>query len=290
MSGGGQSCVGELAGVGVYDSGVGGLSVLRALRAAAPNQSFVYLGDNANAPYGVRSADEVVDLTRMGVERLYERGCRLVVVACNTASALALRPLQREWLPTAWPDRRLLGVFVPIVEAIAARGWREAVGDAAEAATERSVVFFATPATVASGAFAREAAARAPGIRVRSVACDGLVEAIEAADWPAADAIAAAAAARADAEPSGGPRCVVLGCTHYPLVEGAFRRAAPTDARFFDQPTIVAASLARWLERHPGFEDRAGRLELLTTGAPERATRAAERLFGAGAAFAPAEA
>ncbi|MEE8505577.1 MAG: glutamate racemase, partial [Kiloniellales bacterium] len=104
--------------IGVFDSGHGGLTVLRALKARINGHGFAYLGDHANAPYGERAPEEIYDFTVANVERLFGLGCRLVLLACNTAAAIALRRLQQDWLPTAYPERRVLGVFVPMVEAV----------------------------------------------------------------------------------------------------------------------------------------------------------------------------
>ncbi len=286
--------------IGVFDSGLGGLTVLRALRAALPNQSFVYFGDNAAAPYGERSADEVFALTSAGVARLQALGCGLVILACNTASALALRRIQQEWLPPRAPHARVLGVFVPIVEAITGRDWWDvalgAEAGAAAAATPRGaapdpprkrVVVFATPGTVASGAFEREAASRAPWLDVASVACPGLVDAIEADDFPAAETLVAEAVARspAIAPEAAAETAVVLGCTHYPLVEAAFRRALAPGVEIMSQSSVTAASLARYLARRPQFEDRLGRLSCLTTGDPAAISARAGGFFGRPIAF-----
>ena len=156
-----------------------------------PQQDFIYLGDNANAPYGTRSPEEVTALTQAAIERLFAEGWALVLIACNTASALALRKLQQEWLPQAAPDHRILGVFVPLIEALTGRGWRDAPGRA----RITSAAFFATPATVASGAFTREAKRLAPNLTIIEQGCPGLVDAIEAGG--SFDAIVNEAAAKA---------------------------------------------------------------------------------------------
>jgi glutamate racemase len=269
--------------IGVFDSGIGGLTVLRALRAALPEQDFVYLGDNANAPYGTRSAQEVYSLTRDGVQRLFGLGCRLVVLACNTASAVALRDLQMRWLdPT---ERRVLGVFVPIIEHLAGRDW----GDQSPPThTGLSTVgLFATPATVASGAFARELHFRARDVEVEAEACVGLVEAIEEGRWDAAEeAVRGHVAALLARMPA--PQAAVLGCTHYPLVEDAFRQALPPETVLVSQPALVAESLARYLARHPRFGGGGGGLRLLTSGDPARVGRQATRFLGRPADFARA--
>lgn len=280
--------------IGVFDSGLGGLTVLRALRDTLPNQPFVYLGDNANAPYGEQSQEVVQALTEAGVARLFDAGCRLAIVACNTASALALRPIQQQWLPRHAPGRRVLGVFAPVVEAVVGRAWSHA-GPAGPALDRRQkLLFFATSATVRSGAFEREAAARAHDLEVESEACPGLVDALERGGDDAAEAIARAAVDRALERTArrwgGAPDAAVLGCTHYPLVERAFRRALPPETELLSQPGIVAGALARYLFRHPEFESSGPepRLVCLTSGEPATADAAARRLFGWSAPFAAA--
>lgn len=280
--------------IGVFDSGLGGLTVLRALVDAAPSQPFVYFGDSANAPYGAKSPDEVRRLTIAGVDRLFDEGCRLVIVACNTAASLGLRRLQQDWLPGrqdgAAPPLRALGVFAPIVEAMTGRDWSDADGGPAPGEGVRAL-FFATPATIASGAFEREVALRAPGVEVIPVACDRLVAAIEAGDKAAATALAREAvalgleraAARGDPAP---PQIAVLGCTHFPLAEGAFRSALPRSVTVLNQGAVTAASLARYLQRRPIYEERAGpargpRLRCLTSGDPDRFGELASAFFGA---------
>lgn len=279
--------------IGVFDSGLGGLTVLRALVDAAPSQPFVYFGDSANAPYGEKSPDEVRRLTIAGVDRLFAKGCRLVIVACNTAAAIGLRRLQQEWLPGrqdgAAPPLRALGVFAPMVEAMTGRDWADNGAGPVRSEGVRAL-FFATPATVASGAFEREVAARAPGVEVIAIGCEGLAAAIEAGDRARAARLAEEAAerglSRLPVRAAETPLIAVLGCTHYPLAEAAFRNALPRRATVLHQPTITAASLARYLQRRPTYEERAGpargpRLRCLTSGDPKRVSALASTFFGA---------
>jgi glutamate racemase len=266
--------------IGVFDSGLGGLTVLEALRRALPRQDFMYLGDNGNAPYGVRSPQEIKYLTRKAVERLFAEGCGLVLIACNTASALALRELQQDWLPTAAPDNRVLGVFVPLIEALTGRGWREAPGRAPLS----TAAFFATPATVKSGAFTREAKRLAPALTIIEQDCPGLVNAIEAGEPPDAFVQRAVEAALK----RGVPQAALLGCTHYPHAIEAFRAALPSGTPILSQPQIVAESLAAYLKRHPQFRGGTGWLDCVTTGDPEHVSARAEALFGRALPFDPA--
>lgn len=249
--------------IGVFDSGLGGLSVLRAMARRLPEQDFVYLGDNLNAPYGRRSPREIHDLTIAGVKRLFRADCALVVLACNTASAVALHDIQTDWLdPT---ERRVLGVFVPVIEHLTRRDWGD---DGPPTHTGlRDVALFATPATVASDAFPRELKFRARDVRVEPQACAGLVEAIEAGDMARARAVAREhVAALLSRLPR--PQSAVLGCTHYPLVEDAFRAALPAGTALVSQPEVVAESLADYLRRRPRFAGGTGVVRYLTTGDP----------------------
>jgi glutamate racemase len=268
--------------IGVFDSGLGGLTVLGALRAALPAQDFTYYGDNANAPYGTRGADEIYALTCRGVSRLFEEGCDLVILACNTASAVALRRLQEKWLQATSPERRVLGVFVPVIEALTGRPW--AYDGLPTPAEVLRVMLFATPATVASNAFPRELGFRATGLTVTQQACPGLVDALEAGDNIGATALVqdfCAAALERCAE----PEAAVLGCTHYPLVESAFRAALPSAVQLISQPEIVAESLGDYIGRHPRFGGGTGRLRLLTSGDPKRVESEAEKFLGMPAHF-----
>ncbi len=275
--------------IGVFDSGHGGLTVLRALVARLPERVFLYLGDHGHAPYGEREDREIHDLTRANVTRLFDRGCRLVLLACNTAAAVALRRLQQDWLPATYPDRRVLGVFVPMVEAVTEVPWhREAppAGGQDEPPREPVTVgVFATRRTVANGAYPREIARRAPRIRVVQQACPGLVGLIEAGAAPAELEAAIAGHVSDFAAQLGGaaPDSVILGCTHYPLVAGAFAAALPANTRLHSQPELVADSLAGYLARHPEF-DAPGpprvATRFLTTGDPAAISALTKRFFG----------
>ncbi len=248
--------------VGIFDSGLGGLTVLQAVEKRLPDLPFVYYGDNAHAPYGVRDADDIYTLTCKGVSRLFDEGCDLVILACNTASAAALRRMQEEWVPEG---KRVLGVFVPLIEALTERKW----GDRSppREVAVKHVALFATPATVASRAFQRELAYRAIGVDVEAQPCGGVVDAIEMGDMILAEALV-----RSHVEsllrrmPI--PDAAVLGCTHYPIVENVFRDALGADVRVFSQPTIVADSLADYLHRHPGLVGTGRESRFLTTGEP----------------------
>lgn len=259
--------------VGIFDSGLGGLTVLDAVRTRLPDLPLVYLGDNAHAPYGVRDPGDIHDLTTASVARLFEAGCDLVILACNTASAAALRRMQEGWVPD---DKRVLGVFVPLIEALTERQWGD--NSPPREVAVKNVALFATPATVASRAFQRELAFRAIGVDVEAQACGGVVDAIEEGDMILAEALVRS---HVDAlrRKMPQPDAAVLGCTHYPLVEEVFRAALGPDVAVYSQPRLVADSLADYLTRHPGLRGPGQDALFLTTGDPDRvSTRATQFL------------
>ncbi len=252
--------------IGVFDSGSGGVTILDALHKRLPDQDFLYLGDHANAPYGHRSNEQIVNLTRAGVDTLMQEGCSLVVLACNTAAAIALRTLQQHWLPQAYPNARILGVLVPMVEALTGVPWSQQHPND-ETHPARNITLFATQKTVESGAFKDEIGKRAPHLTLTGKACPGLVDAIEGGAGPMP--ISGLINGYVQEIQHSQPDAVILGCTHFPLVEKYFRQALGPKVSIFSQPEIVANSLADYLIRHPKFKvDGSGTVRLLTTGSP----------------------
>ena len=248
--------------VGVFDSGLGGLTVLDAVARRLPDVPFVYLGDNAHAPYGVRTHEDIFNLTCAAVERLWLEGCDLVILACNTASAAALKRMQETWVPR---DKRVLGVFVPLIEALTERQWGD--NSPPREVAVKHVALFATPATVASRAFQRELAFRAIGVDVEAQPCGGVVDAIEQGDEILAEALVRSHV-EALKRRMPHPQAAVLGCTHYPLMEGAFKAALGPDVKVFSQANLVAESLADYLARRPEFLGSGTESKFLTTGDP----------------------
>lgn len=271
--------------LGVFDSGFGGLTVLRAIHDRLPDVSTVYLGDNARAPYGTRSHEEIFQFTLEGVRELFRRGCPLVIVACNTSSAQALRQIQQTVLPIEFPDRRVLGVIRPTAEEIVSMTKTGHIG------------VFATPATVASSAYLREISSQFPISNfqfphpvVSQVACPGLVDLIESGRErsPEADALVATFCAQMIAsDPL--VDTILLGCTHYPLVENLFQKHL-ADRRVVSQGTIVADKLVDYLARHPDLAariDQTGSRQYLTTKSDEGLSSLASRFYGETVHFEP---
>lgn len=256
--------------IGVFDSGYGGLTILRSLRRRLPQYEFLYLGDNARAPYGTRSFDVVYDFTLQAVKALFERGCPLVILACNTASAKALRSIQQNDLPAIDPTRRVLGVIRPTVEVLP------------QVSRTGHVGVLGTPGTVASHSYKLELRKSAPTLAVSELACPMWVPLVEnrEAESPGADYFVEKYCTRLlQSDPQ--IDTVVLGCTHYPLLLPKIRRFLPSGVKALAQGDIVAESLADYLVRHPEmecrltrqpFSDRAtqGSCRFLTTENPER--------------------
>lgn len=259
--------------VGVFDSGLGGLTVYRGIQKHMPDLNLSYLGDNANAPYGVRDADDIYNLTCAGVERLWDEGCNLVILACNTATAVACRRMQENWVPK---DKRVLGVFVPLIEAVTERGWGD--NSAPREVEVKQIALFATPATVASRAFQRELAYRAIGVDVEAQPCAGLVDALEANDLELAEAMVRSHVLSLKRRMPN-PQSAVLGCTHYPILEHIFQDALGPDVKVFSQADLVASSLEYYLQRHPDMLGVVCAGRLLTTGDPRLVSDAATRFL-----------
>lgn len=268
--------------VGIFDSGLGGLTVLDAVSARLPDVPFVYLGDSAHAPYGVRDADDVFNLTKAAVERLWAEGCDLVILACNTASAAALRRMQEAGMPAG---KRVLGVFVPLIEALTEREWGD--NSPPREVDVQHVALFATPATVASRAFQRELAFRAIGVDVEAQACGGVVDAIEEGDEILAQALVRSHV-EALMRKMPKPDAAILGCTHYPLMEPYFQAALGEHVKVYSQANLVAESLANYLQRHPAMLGAGAKSLFLTTGDPKVVSDKATQFLRRNITFAAA--
>ena len=261
--------------IGVFDSGVGGLTVHRALVQRLPQADFIYLADQANAPYGGRPGQEVVDLTRAGCERLFEAGASLVVLACNTASAIALRRLQQTWLPgyrkSLGRPINVLGIIVPTIEAATGLPWEheaERRGDKVEQLDVLGV--FSTQGTTHSRVYEIEIDKRKQDIAVFSQPCPDLVPMIEANAGAVDLAKAVEGYVQALKTRIGRyPDRAVLGCTHYEIIADIFRAALPAGTPMIQQPASTADALELYLERHPELDPgTGGSRQFLTTGTP----------------------
>ena len=248
--------------IGIFDSGYGGLTILHGIRQLLPEYDYLYLGDNARAPYGPRSFDVVYEFTRQAVLKLFEKGCHLVILGCNTASAKALRSIQQKDLPKIDPERRVLGVIRPTAEVIGSL------------TKTRHVGVLATEGTIKSESYNLEIRKLYPDIEVSGVACPFWVPLVEynEADSPGADYFVKKRIdqiMRLDDKID----TIILGCTHYPLLMPKILKFLPAGVRVVPQGEYVAESLKAYLERHPQIEQRCaknGTVNYLTTENPEK--------------------
>ncbi len=277
--------------IGLFDSGHGGLTIFRTLVARFPDLNFVYLGDHANAPYGNRGSQEIVELTRGGVEQLYARGCKLVMLACNTASAVACRTLQQDWLPSSdYPGRNVLGVVAPMVEAATQTPWAVTSPQYPQKFNSDTIAVFGTTRTISSGVYSEEIRKRCPKVTVLEHACPDLAGAIEVgAGENDLDAMVAKYVGQL-LKRSGGiaPERAILGCTHFPLVEELFVTHLPPSTRILSQPDVVADSLEDYLARHSSYAAGTayeGNPVLLTTGNPDHVSLSLKLFWPQGQGF-----
>jgi len=259
--------------IGLFDSGHGGLTILRALTLRFPAAGFVYLGDHANAPYGNRSSDDIVALTAAGVDALFGHDCTLVMLACNTATAIAGRRLQRDWLPASgWTGHNIIGVIAPTVEAATQTPWSVTAPQYPQKNNTDTIAVFGTRRTIMSDVFYEEIRKRCPKVTVLQQACPELAGAIEngAPEAELSAMVEGYVAEMLSANDGHPPHRAILGCTHYPLIEHLFRLYLPPFTRLLGQPEIVADSLEDYLHRHPHYLGAAPRkgeqVVALTTG------------------------
>jgi glutamate racemase len=236
--------------IGFFDSGLGGLLILKEVVKALPQYDYIYYGDTANLPYGDKREGEIYELTKAAITELFMRECALVIVACNTASAETLRRLQDTFVAEEYPDRKVLGVIVPTIEELVETNAKDAL-------------LIATKRTVASGKYERELAKIGTDISLASVATPELVPMIELHNIEAA---AESAAATIETE-AGEREVVILGCTHYGLMKDALREKFPP-LTFISQDEVIPKKLIGYLERHPETTSRltnTGKREIVLT-------------------------
>ncbi|ODS59189.1 MAG: glutamate racemase [Acidobacteria bacterium SCN 69-37] len=253
--------------IGVFDSGVGGLTVLRALRRRLPAESLIYLGDTARVPYGTKSVASIVRYAAQATDHLVSRGVKMLVVACNTASAVSIDPLRERFAPLP-----VIGVVEPGAEAAVAVSRRQ------------HHLVLATESTVRRHAYAQAIARLAPGARVDEQACSLFVALAEEGwtDGEVPDAVARTYLAPRMTHDSGGPDTIVLGCTHFPLLHDAIRSAVGPDVAIVDSATTTAEAVARVLAADDLLttHGRSGALTLLATDGPDRFAAVGARFLG----------
>jgi glutamate racemase len=258
--------------IGIFDSGYGGLTILREIRQRLPQYDYLYLGDNARAPYGPRSFDVIYDYTWQAVQALFEMGCELVVLACNTASAKALRSIQQKQLPRLFPDKRVLGVIRPSTEVLGNISTTDHVG------------VLATEGTVKSQSYVLELQKFAPDLVVTQLACPMWVPLIENNEHLSPGGkyfLQKNLLTLLQTDPK--IDTILLGCTHYPILQETLKELLPGHVKVVSQGPIVAEKLADYLERHAEIEakcSRHGRVRYLTTENAETFAENAGRFLG----------
>ena len=248
--------------IGVFDSGYGGLTILGKFRELLPQYDYLYLGDNARTPYGTRSYEIVYEFTLEAVKKLFELGCPLVILACNTASAKALRSIQQNDLPHLDPTRRVLGVIRPTAEYIG------------NVTNTRHVGLLATAGTVKSESYPLEIKKIFPDIHVTGVPCPMWVPLVENNEY-SSEGADFFVRKYIEMLLNGDPQIdtIILGCTHYPLLKDKIRQYTPAHIRLISQGELVAESLKDYLHRHADMNARCshnGRCEFLTTESVEK--------------------
>ncbi|MDP3403585.1 MAG: aspartate/glutamate racemase family protein [Brevundimonas sp.] len=285
--------------IGVFDSGVGGLTVHRELTRRFPTRDFVYLADQANAPIGSKSGEAIVDITRDGCERLFEAGASVIVLACNTASAIALRRLQQTWVPEAAARHgrpvNVLGIIVPTIEAATGLPWSFEAERAGQLESDKRAAIditgvFCTAATAISRVYEIEIDKRRDDLAVFSEPCPGLAGLIELGAPEEELRIVVADHVDALRRRIGRhPDKAILGCTHYEIVAGLFADALPPETTLIHQPSAVADALERYFDRHPEYDlGNSQRREFLTTGKPGPQSDMVSQFWGAPLTFDPA--
>ncbi|MBW2558172.1 MAG: glutamate racemase [Deltaproteobacteria bacterium] len=257
--------------IGFFDSGFGGLTVLKRVVQKLPEYNYLYLGDNARAPYGGRSQETVYEYTIQAANFLFKKGCRLVIIACNTVSSGALRRIQQEFLPVAYPDRKVIGVIRPSAEELVDGGCRK-------------IGILATEGVVKSKIYTEEFEKLDPSARIFYQACPLLVPIIEAgkqdeehSDVVVSEYLDSLFAQEVEID------TILLSCTHYPILYKAFRRHTPPHVKIITQGPIIADKLRDYLARHPETEERLSRegtRAFFFTDFSERFNRLASVFYG----------
>lgn len=255
---------------GIFDSGFGGLEILREITKKLPQYKYIYLGDTQRAPYGSRNQIAIYQFTQEAVDFLFKKGCKLIIIACNTASSEALRKIQQNYLPSHYPKKRVLGVIIPACE------------DAVIKTKNNKIGVIATESAVSSGAFIRELKKINPKIKVFQKACPLLAPIIEAGEQnsPLIDiylkkCLSPLLKANIDT--------LILGCTHYGLISKKIQAIIGKNIKIISEGKIVAEKLKQYLARHPEIEKQLKKetsVKFLTTDLTEKFATLGSKFFG----------
>jgi len=232
--------------IGVFDSGFGGLDILRGIVKKLPDYNYIYLGDTARTPYGTRSQETIYEFTKQAVDFLFKNNCELIILACNTASSEALRKIQQEYLPSHWPDKKALGVLIPAAE------------EAAEITRNKKIGVIATESATRSEAFIREIKKLNLKAKVFQKACSLLVPLIESGEQ---NSKAAELIIRDYLRPLVNKKIdtLILGCTHYGILENKICKIIGPDIRIVSETKVVPSKLSDYLNKHKEIEEKIGK-------------------------------
>lgn len=257
--------------IGVFDSGFGGLTVLSELKKHLPEYNYIYLGDNARTPYGIRTKETVYEYTKQAVDFLFKQGSHLIIIACNTASVAALRKLQQEYLPQNYPDRRILGVVRPLVEKVAEQ-------------SNVRIGVVGTRSTIDSNVYETEIHKLNPDIEIFQQACPLLVSLVEEG-WIKKKETKSIIRYYLKPLKKQKINKLILGCTHYPLLYNLFKKEIHRGCEVLNSGQIVALLLKDYLQRHPEIDQnltKNSQIKYLTTDSVEKFERFASKIMKQG--------
>ncbi len=272
--------------IGIFDSGHGGLTIYKQLVKDLPHIQFVYLGDHANTPYGNRTSQDILELTKQGVKYLFDTGCKLVILGCNTATAIACRTLQDTWLPQNYPHHNILGIVAPTVEAATNTPWHVQTPLPENKDNTDTIAIFATTQTINSNAFIEEIHKRCPHITVVQQACPQLVSAIEKnVPQKNLQKLIQNYVHQMRIKNKGKEAThAILGCTHYQLVADLFKEALGKNVHVLEQAKEVSSQLQIYLKKHPKYLSTTKQIEektlIFTTGDAKNTSKTGSDLLG----------
>ena len=259
--------------IGIFDSGFGGLSVFRAIKRELPVYNYLYLGDNARAPYGNKSEEEIYTYTTEAIEFLFKKGCRLIIIACNTASVKALRKIQKEWLIKNYPNKRVLGVVIPVAE--------KTIEFIKKNKKKNKIGLIGTELTINSGVYEDELKKISKNFDIYSKACPLLVPLIEES-WIKRKETKMILRYYLRGLKTQKINILILACTHYPLLKKQIQEVMGGRCEVLDSPRFVANKLANYLKRHEKFEEKLvkeKKILFYTTGNKEKFKKFGEKFF-----------
>lgn len=260
--------------IGIFDSGFGGLTILKQLKKDLGEYDYIYLGDNARAPYGNKSQGSIYNHTVEGVDFLFKKGAELVILACNTASSKALKKIQREWLPKNYPDKKVLGVIVPMIEA--------SLEENNINLKNKKIGVIGTSATINSGVYAIELKKINPALEIHNQACPLLVPLVEEG-WIKRKETRMILRYYLRGLKQKRINNLILACTHYPLLQKQIEQIMGKQIKILNTPKIISEKLKTYLKNHKNIKEKlkkSGKIEFYTTDDTEKFRKLSQRFWG----------